>query len=49
VTLLDQPTVSLNRNTQASEIIDYFLLLTLGTSVVLVVFPKSNEDRFLEL
>jgi hypothetical protein len=50
VTLLDLATVWLNRNTQASEILDSFLFLTLGTSVVLVLFAISeNEDRFLEL
>jgi hypothetical protein len=48
VTLLDLPTVWLNRNTQASEILGQFLFLTLGTSVVLVLFAISeNEDRFL--
>jgi len=50
VTLLDQPTVSLNRNTQASEILGQFLFLTLGTSVVLGVSAISeNENRFFEL
>jgi hypothetical protein len=50
VTLLDQPTVSLKRKKQASEILDYFLFLTLGTSVVLVLFAISQTMiRFLEV